>query len=114
MDWPGHSCCTCHVGCLLIFFSTPLLRRETLQHLMHKFQDIEFCLVEIGNFGWVQLIERLLKRKHGFERIALIQFCMKDRDAGTYETVLDVSKSTRADRCARACQKHRKGFRLAG
>jgi hypothetical protein len=68
-------------------FPTALLRRETLETSSTNSQDVEFRLVEIGNIRRVQAVERLLKRKHRLESVALVEFGFEHRNTGIDQAV---------------------------
>jgi len=57
-------------GC--IFFPTALLRRQLREDFAREFLDIGFRLVEIGNVGRAEAVERLLERENRFEGVALV------------------------------------------
>src|ERR1700677_4933729 len=98
-DQHAYSCSTCDVRCCFtFFFPTALLRFQARDNFVHEFPYVEFRLVEIGNFGRVQPVERLLKRKHRPECVALVELGVKHWNAGINQTVLNMRKAARADR----------------
>ncbi len=81
-----------HLPRLMFQFLLPYrpARSSTVDDFFHKFPHIELRLVEIGNFGRVEAVERLLEGKDRAECIALVELGLEYRNAGADQAVLDM------------------------